>query len=109
MLISERAHAAAIRQSNGSDQLFDDIGCLVAHAQQHPTGDAQYWFHDAVDGRWIVGTTPAFVKAPSIRTPMGGGIVAYRDADAAHRFAASHDGRVVSDVKTLLTSASGAR
>ena len=109
MLISEPAHAAAIRLPDGSDHLFDDIGCLVAHAQQHPADGVQYWFHDAADGQWIAGTQPVFVTSASLRTPMGGGIVAYRDRDAAERLAAGQTGRVVNDIESLIAAAGGTK
>lgn len=106
MLISEPKHAAAIRLSNGSDLLFDDIGCLVTHEQKQPSDLVQYWFHDATEGQWIAEGAPVFVKASSLRTPMGGGIVAFRDRDAAERFAAAHAGRVVNNIESLIAGGS---
>jgi copper chaperone NosL len=102
MLISERAYAAAIRSADGHDQLFDEIGCLVAAVRERPTNDAHYWFHDAGDSDWIVNGQPIFVVSPDIRTPMGGGIVAYRTLSAAERAASRQGGRVVQDVSQLL-------
>jgi nitrous oxide reductase accessory protein NosL len=101
MLISERAHAAAIRWADGRDDLFDDIGCLVAAAHEHAATGVRYWFHDVTSGEWISDASPVFVTSPSLRTPMGGGIVAFRDRPGAERFAASHAGRVVTDVASL--------
>src|SRR6187399_2016459 len=98
MLISERAYAAAIRWPDGHHQLFDEIGCLVAAVRERPTGDAHYWFHDAGDGVWITDGRPVFVVSPDIRTPMGGGIVAYRTLSAAERAASRQGGHVVQDL-----------
>jgi copper chaperone NosL len=103
MLISEPAYAAAIRQPDGHDQLFDDIGCLVAKVRESSLSDAHYWFHDAADGGWITDTTPVFLVSPGLRTPMGGGIVAYRAAASAERAAGRQGGRIVRDVSELLT------
>ena len=102
MLISEQAYAAAIRWADGRDDLFDDIGCLVGFAQQKPTGDRQYWFHDAAHGDWIAGANPWFVVSSQLRTPMGGGIAAYRTRDAADQAALRLGGRVVADFSELL-------
>ena len=102
MLISERAYAAAIRWPDGHDQVFDDIGCLVAAVRQTPARDAQYWFHDAVSGEWITGASPVFVISPELRTPMGGGIVAYLDQASAEREAIHVHGRVVHDIQALM-------
>jgi hypothetical protein len=102
MLISEAAYAAAIRLPDGHDQLFDEIGCLVAAVRELPVRGAHYWFHDVTDGDWIADARPVFVVSPEIRTPMGGGIVAYRSLSSAERAAGRQGGRVVHDVPQLL-------
>ena len=103
MLISERAWAAAIRWPDGRDQVFDDIGCLVTAVQGTSVAGAQFWFHDASSGEWITGATPVFVVSSELRTPMGGGIAAYRDPAQAELAATRVHGRVVHDVASLLT------
>ena len=102
MLISEPAHAAAIRQADGHDLLFDDIGCLVAAVRTLPSTGVSYWFHDAADGNWIEDESPVFLASDSLRTPMGGGILAYRTREAAEHFATRHAGRVVTEFNLLL-------
>lgn len=102
MLISEHAHAAAVRLADGNDLLFDDIGCLVAAARSLPKEGVTYWFHDAADGDWIKDVSPVFLASDSLRTPMGGGILAYRTREAADRFAARYAGRVVTEFDALL-------
>ncbi|HVQ42473.1 MAG TPA: nitrous oxide reductase accessory protein NosL [Vicinamibacterales bacterium] len=103
MLISERAYAAAIRLPDGHDELFDEIGCLIAAVRERAANDAHYWFHDAGAGDWITDGRPVFVVSSDIRTPMGGGIVAYRSLMDAERAAGRQGGRVVQDVSQLLT------
>jgi copper chaperone NosL len=103
MLISERAYAAAIRWPDGRDQLFDEIGCLVEAVRQQPGAGAHYWFHDASDGDWIADARPVFVVSPGFRTPMGGGIVAYRSRAAAEGAARRPGARIVQDVQHLLS------
>ena len=103
MLISEQAYAGAIRQPDGHDRLFDDIGCLVATVREGSLNGAHYWFHDAADGGWITDAAPVFVFSPQLRTPMGGGIVAYRSAAAAELAAERQRGRIVRDFRELLT------
>jgi nitrous oxide reductase accessory protein NosL len=103
MFISERAYAAAIRWPDGHDQLFDEIGCLVEAVRQLPAGGAHYWFHDAADGEWIADGRPVFVVSPEFRTPMGGGIVAYRSLPAAERAASRQGGRIVREFSQLVT------
>ena len=103
MLISEKAYAAAIRFPDGHDQLFDDIGCLVAAVREKPAAGSHYWFHDAVSEEWLTDVTPVFAVSSQLRTPMGGGIVAYRDPETARHSVEHIGGRVVSDFSQLLT------
>ena len=103
MFVSEVGYAAAIRWADGHDEVFDDIGCLLAKTQQVPDGDRQYWFHDATRGEWITDARPVFVTSPELKTPMGGGIAAYRDRAAAEAAAARLRGRVVADFAALMT------
>jgi copper chaperone NosL len=103
MLISEKAYAAAIRFPDGHDQLFDDIGCLVAAVREKPAAGSQYWFHDGVSGDWITDVAPVFAVSSLLRTPMAGGIVAYRDPDTAKHSVEHIGGRVVREFSELLT------
>ena len=83
MLISEPLYAAAYQAPGADARVFDDIGCLRDAARREGRGALRIWFHDAADGRWIDGVEAVFVASPSIRTPMGGGMLAYRDPAAA--------------------------
>ena len=65
------------------------------------------WVHDASDGRWMNGFEAVLVAAPSIRTPMGGGMLAYRDPAAADRAAARHNGRVIRSIDDILRKERG--
>jgi copper chaperone NosL len=109
MLISEPVYAAALRTPDGHERVFDDIGCLLAALRSWPDWKAgsldpalRLWFHDADTGEWIDGPAAVFVVSTSLRTPMGGGIVAHKDRDAAARAARAHDGAVVASVAELL-------
>lgn len=106
MLISEPIYAAAYRSGRSAPRVFDDIGCL-RDAARAEAGSLTYWFHDADDGAWIDGPQASFVTSPEVRTPMGGGLIAYRDPGAAERSAARRHGRVVRSLGDLLTKESG--
>lgn len=109
MLISEPAYAAAIRHADGHDELFDDIGCLVASLQQRNLAGAAFWFHDADDRTWITDATPVFVKSQALRTPMGGGIAAYRSRERAEQTASKLGGETVSELQRFVGRDGGAR
>jgi copper chaperone NosL len=105
MLISEPVYAAAYRSPGSGPRVFDDIRCLLRAAQKEPRAEAiRYWFHDAATAAWIGGGDAVFVGSPTLRTPMGGGLIAYRDRTAAREGAARHQGRVIDSVGELLRS-----
>ena len=102
MLISEPVYAAAYRAPGGNHRVFDDIGCLLEAARAESGSGLQFWFHDASDGRWIDGTEAVFVGAGSIPSPMGGGLIAYRDRAAAEAAAGKHRGEMIRSLTELL-------
>ena len=107
MLISELAYAAAYRVPGAEGRAFDDIGCLLAAARQEPGAAPHFWFHDAAGSGWIAGTSAVFVTSPSLRTPMGGAVVAYRHRSDADRAAATHRGEVIASLPALLARTGG--
>jgi copper chaperone NosL len=103
MLVSEPVYAAAYRTAGSTPRVFDDIGCLLEEARREARPDAlHFWFHDAAGGTWIDGKDALFVAASSLATPMGGGVIAFRDAAAARDSAVQHQGRVVRSLADLL-------
>ena len=112
MLISEPVYAAAFESAGAGGRTFDDIGCLVSaiardsmpglqHPWRPPSG-GRLWVHDLSSGEWIDGSAAVFVKSPTIKTPMAGGIVAFRDPSAAARAASAHRGVVVTSFAELI-------
>ena len=102
MLVSERVYAAAYRVPGAEARVFDDIGCLIAAARQDGAGPRRFWFHDGADGAWIEGDAAVFVASPHLRTPMGGGMLAYREESAAVFAAGRSRGQVVRSLAALL-------
>ena len=107
MLVSEVAYAAAYEAQGAGARVFDDIGCMLEAMRReglHSGGSGlRIWFRDAGDGNWIEEGSAVFVLSSEIRTPMGGGIVAYRDGARAGQVAAKHQGRVIRTVPDLMT------
>lgn len=105
MLISEPAFAAAYRL-DGRERLFDDLGCLLAAlAEEADPGRARVWVHDFERHGWLAAEEATFVRAPSLHTPMGGGLVALRDPAAAAALASRAGGRTVAGLTALLSEA----
>ena len=102
MLFSELAYAAAYRAEGAEARVFDDIGCLRTAARGEG-GPLTFWFHDAGDREWIEGAAATFVASPEIPSPMGGGIIAYRDRAEAERAAGARHGRVINSIADLMS------
>jgi nitrous oxide reductase accessory protein NosL len=106
MLISEPLYAAAYQAAGAEARVFDDIECL-RQAARTESGPLTYWFHDANDKGWIDGEAAVLVASPEIRSPMGGGLIAYRDRAAADRAAEQYQGRVIHSLSDLLSDKKG--
>jgi copper chaperone NosL len=106
MLISELLYAAAYQAPGEAARVFDDIGCL-RDAARAETGDLRIWVHDATDGQWLNAFEAVYVASPSIRTPMGGGLLAFRQPAAADRAAAQHRGRVIRSISEIVRKEAG--
>ena len=116
MLISEPLYAAAYQAAGSEGRTFDDIGCLLAalatesatalrHELQQPRvppSGGRVWFHDVASGEWIDGRAASFVRSSTIRTPMGGGIIAFRDPAVAARAADVQRGVLVTSIAALI-------
>lgn len=103
MLISERIYAAALRAPDGREQVFDDIGCLLAEVRKQSLASATFWFHDGRSGAWIDGTSAVFVSSPSFRTPMAGGLLAFATRVTADQAAGPIHASVIPSLTALLT------
>jgi copper chaperone NosL len=101
MLISEPLYAAAYQAAGGETRVFDDLGCL-RNAARTEHGALRVWVHDAASGAWIDGAEAIFVSSSAIRTPMGGGMLAYRHPEDADRAAVKHKAQVIRSLSTLL-------
>lgn len=101
MIISEEKYAAGLVASDGTNMIFDDIGELIVTVQQEGINDRRVWVHDFDSVKWIDGTTAFYVDSQELMTPMGMGVVAFSQRDAADRLAAEKNG-IVRDWQTLL-------
>ena len=99
MLIAEdRCAAAALVERNGRREHahFDDIGCMLdALEPDAGLGTAlELYVHDYDTRAWVRAEEAVYVVAESsaLRTPMGSGIVAFKDREGAARAAAGAGG-----------------
>ena len=105
MLVSEPIYAAAYRAPDSDPRVFDDIRCLLDAVRKEPRPEQiRFWFHDAATGVWVNGGDALFVTSSALRTPMGGGVIAFRDRAAAREDAARRQGQVIESLDDLLRS-----
>lgn len=93
MIISEERYAAGL--SGEPPQLFDDTGELVVTVQEQGLSGRKVWVHDYDTKAWIDGTTASYAMLPDRRTPMGTGVIAFKERQAAEEFAAQNAGHVM--------------
>lgn len=103
MFVSEPAYAAAYQVHGHEPRLFDDIGCMLDALRRESGSPIDVWLQDAAAGGWIDADEAVFVASPHLRTPMGGGFLAYADAAAAATAATAHRGEVVRSLQELMT------
>jgi copper chaperone NosL len=98
MLVSEPAFAAAALPAGATAaRVFDDAACLFAWAAEEPGGgEARVWFQDTLGGGWLEAADAVLAVVPGGLTPMGSGVVAFRDGAEARRFAEMRGGEVAS-------------
>ena len=96
MVISDVKYAAAWRQSDGSEEHFDDIGCMVLlNGERHMGVDTRYWAHDFTSEAWLDALNLSYVHSPEIKSPMGYGIAAHMNSEDAQTFAETIVGTMV--------------
>jgi copper chaperone NosL len=103
MAISERQYAAEFLNRDGDVFKFDDIGCMANYVAEKQAGDsvAAFYVVDFDSKRWLKAEEASFIASPNFHTPMGGGMVAYKDRSRAEAAAAANRGRLISFAETL--------
>ncbi len=91
MAISERRYAAELIDRAGNVYKFDDIACMLRFARAHAIREAAASFYvtDYKTGKdWIDARHSYFAGlTTSVSSPMGSGLVAFRDASDAEQVA----------------------
>jgi copper chaperone NosL len=95
MHLSQPGFAGELRDTNGVLTKYDDIGCMLQAmvSLHHEVPEA--WVEDHDGGGFLPLLSARLVRSDRIETPMGYGIVAFKDEDAAQSFARAQDGDVL--------------
>ena len=97
MAISEKRYAAELVDREGNLFKFDDIGCMARFARDRNLEGkaAAYFVVDYEQRDWLSGEQANYVKSEAIHSPMGGGLIAFRDRTRAEEYAPKVKGQVL--------------
>jgi copper chaperone NosL len=97
MVISEKRYAAEFIDVDGEAYKFDDITCMGKHAREK-LGARQIAARFVVDyeaRRWVKAEDAYYVRSSELKTPMSGGVVAFKDEAQAREAAANYHGQLL--------------
>jgi copper chaperone NosL len=96
MAISEKQYAAEFVDRDGQAFKFDDIGCMIEHlkTRKNRADIAAYFVADFESRSWLKAEDAALVRSKELKTPMGFGIVAFKDREKADQAAGAYHGTV---------------
>jgi copper chaperone NosL len=96
MPIEQVQYAAEFITKDGFTRKFDDIGCMVKHAEKvKKTSIAAFYVMDYANKQWVKGEEAQFVQSEKIQTPMNSGLIAFKDKNTADSVASQYGGKVV--------------
>ncbi len=85
MALSEPRFASELIDAEGAVHKFDDLHCLLGFRRERRPQTAAAYVMDYEGRKWIEAGKAHFLRSQDFHTPMGGGIVAFRDRAAAER------------------------
>ena len=109
MPLAQPGFAGEMRDHEGTLTKYDDVGCLLHAVLTAHREVPAAWVEDHDGGGLVPLLAAHLVRAENAGTPMGYGIVAFKEQGAADRFAAEHAGRVLAFEDVLRNPAMVAR
>ena len=97
MILNEDRFASALLiEEDGARSylLFDDIGDQIQYEAKHHPSVVSRFAHDFNSRQWIIAEDAVFVVSETLHTPMGSGIVAFREISDATSKATEANGRL---------------
>lgn len=96
MAISQPQYAAQAVDKEGNAYKFDDIGCMLRYLKNHTLPQRRLYVMDYVNRQWLDAERAVFVRSDAIKSPMAGGLAAFRDQAAAQELVKSSSGKMMS-------------
>jgi hypothetical protein len=95
MLIGSPGFGGELRDQHGILTKYDDVGCLLGAMLGSRGEMPDAWVEDRDSGTLVPLLTAQLVHTDGVETPMGHGIVAFRDEGVARAFVAAQGGALV--------------
>lgn len=97
MAISETRYAAEFIDNEGEAFKFDDITCMTSFIRdRHNQGNGGARFVMDFDAKaWLKAEDAYYVQSTEIKTPMSGGVIAFRDQSRARETAGKYGGKLL--------------
>lgn len=98
MAISEKQYAAEFVDGDGQAFKFDDIGCMAEYLKGRKIKNdiAAYFVVDFDSRSWLKAQDALLLRSRDLKTPMGFGIVAFKDRAKAEQAARTYQGELLS-------------
>jgi cytochrome c oxidase cbb3-type subunit 2 len=106
MVVGAPGFAGEIRDRNGAVAVYDDLDCLFEALRARKDEAAETFVEDRPSGRLVPLRQATLVRTRET-TPMGSGLLAFADAEAARAHAKDHPGEVVTVDQLLRAPAGG--
>jgi copper chaperone NosL len=103
MSISEKRYAAELIDDDGQALKFDDIGCMTNFLKQkRNNGPVAAMFVMDFDRReWLKAEDAFYVRSEEFKTPMNGGLAAFKDQASAQAAVAKYHGTMQSFAEVM--------
>jgi copper chaperone NosL len=95
MHISQPGFAGELRDARGTLTKYDDIGCMLRTMADLRHEAPEAWVEDHGGGGLVPLRSARLVRSERVETPMGYGIVAFKDGSAAETFSRAQGGEVL--------------
>ena len=96
MFVTDPRYTVAALPEEGEWILFDDIGELFRYRVRHSEQAFQAtWVNDYHSEEWLAAEDAWYLQSVDLSSPMGWGVAAFRDEDAARAFQVEHGGELM--------------
>jgi copper chaperone NosL len=98
MIISQELFSAQYILLGGKVKKFDDIGCMMNYIFEEEAQKDKVlaiFVRDYNSKEWIEGEKAYYIGSSNIKTPMGHGLVALKEREAAEKLAKEKEGKLL--------------